>query len=187
MNKLHVVISRFAADTSWVNKLPVGVSFDIFNKGNDLDSMIKLPNIGRESHTYLYYIIKNYDKLPENICFLQDNPFDHSPNVLNNINKFLDSGSDKNFTYLSENIIKCDMDGRPHHSGLKIGEFLNKIGLVVSNDIVEFGAGAQFIVDKKSILKHDISFYEKTISYLNNINPSEAYVLERIWGIIFNY
>jgi hypothetical protein len=78
------------------------------------------------------------------------------------------------------------MNGAPHHTGLKIEEFLIKIGLDIKKDIIEFGAGAQFITNRINILKHDIKFYENVISYLNNIKPAEAYILERIWGIIFN-
>eukprot|EP00899_Mesostigma_viride_P028384 jgi/Mesvir1/8730/Mv02656-RA.1 len=37
----------------------------------------ELPNVGRESHTYLSHIINNYDKLAQNTVFLQD----HRPGI----------------------------------------------------------------------------------------------------------
>ena len=62
--------------------------------------IIPLPNVGRESHTYLYHIIQKYDhynlecgggRFGNNdgaVVFLQGHPFDHSPNIIKNINKY---------------------------------------------------------------------------------------------------
>ena len=50
----------------------------------------------------------------------------------------------------------------------------------------KFGAGAQFIVSKKCILKRSKAFYSKIVEILqNNINPIEGYVIERFHKIIF--
>jgi hypothetical protein len=49
-----------------------------------------------------------------------------------------------------------------------------------------FGAGAQFIVSKKNILKKPKEFYLNIVKILeNNINPIEGYVVERFHKIIF--
>ena len=50
----------------------------IYNKGNDdidniYKNVIKLINIGREGHTYLYHIINNYDNLAHKTFFMQHN------------------------------------------------------------------------------------------------------------------
>ena len=50
----------------------------------------------------------------------------------------------------------------------------------------EFGAGAQFVVSKKLILKKPKSFYLKIIKLLENSkNPFEGYVKERFHKLIF--
>ncbi len=50
----------------------------------------------------------------------------------------------------------------------------------------EFGAGAQFIVSKKTILKRPRNFYLKIIELLDkNISPIEGYVIERFHKLIF--
>ena len=51
----------------------------ILNKGPELDleNEIFLPNIGRESHSYLWYIITNYDTLPDIVVFTQADISDH--------------------------------------------------------------------------------------------------------------
>ena len=62
--------------------------------------IISLPNLGRESQTYLYHIIKKYDyynfecgggRFGRNegaVVFLQGNPFDHSPNIIKNLHMY---------------------------------------------------------------------------------------------------
>ena len=50
----------------------------MYHKGTDLQppplrlyAWEKLPNVGRESHTYLYHIINKYETLPEITVFIQ--------------------------------------------------------------------------------------------------------------------
>jgi len=62
--------------------------------------IISLPNVGRESHSYLYHIIKKYDyynfecgggRFGRNdgaVVFLQGHPFDHSPNIIKNLHMY---------------------------------------------------------------------------------------------------
>ena len=41
-----------------------------------------LPNVGRETHSYLTYIVEHYDSLPPAIVFTQGDPFPHNPDFL---------------------------------------------------------------------------------------------------------
>lgn len=87
-----MVIARFAEDLHWLKfaKMPVVV----YNKGpGNLEYLRKmrhvrvqwLPNVGREAHTYLHYIVQNYDYLPENVIFSQGDPMEHSPDFVSRI------------------------------------------------------------------------------------------------------
>ena len=50
-----------------------------------------------------------------------------------------------------------------------------------------FGAGAQFIVSKKQILKRPKEFYLKIVEMLQySINPIEGFVIERFHKLIFS-
>ena len=75
-----VVIAKYKENVSWVENLKY--NYIIYDKSKDV------PNIGRESETYLKYIINHYNNLPDYVVFLQGNPFDHllQPNIdyLNN-------------------------------------------------------------------------------------------------------
>jgi hypothetical protein len=82
--KSEIVIARYNEDLSWTKKLPNSIKITIYNKGNDIDyPCIKLPNVGRESHTYLYHIIENYNNLADQTIFCQGDSIFHSPDFLN--------------------------------------------------------------------------------------------------------
>lgn len=85
---VELVIARYNEDISWLSKVK-NMKITIYNKGEDNinKSSIKLPNIGRESHTYLTHIIDNYDNLSDITIFSQGDPFFHSPDFLKLIKK----------------------------------------------------------------------------------------------------
>jgi hypothetical protein len=78
-SNIVIVISRFNENLNFINYFPFNkFKIIIYNKGINNDftindnviDIIKLKNVGRESHTYLYHIIQNYYKLSDNIIFL---------------------------------------------------------------------------------------------------------------------
>jgi hypothetical protein len=140
-----------------------------------------LNNVGREGHTYYKYICDNYDNLKDYTIFLQGNPFDHSPNLIFNLNKYINNINNKelsiDFEFLSENIIDCNLSGCSWHCGLPLIDTYEK----KTNMPFIFGAGAQFIVSKKSK-----EFYFNIVKILeNNINPIKGYVVKRFHKTIF--
>ena len=88
--KTEIIIARYNEDLSWLKKIPKDIKITIYNKGlDDIEQMktlnydiIKLPNVGRESHTYLYHIINNYDNLAHKTIFCQGDSIFHSPGFL---------------------------------------------------------------------------------------------------------
>jgi len=81
---IEIVIARYNEDLSWLRKIPKKIKITIYNKGLDDINIqsIKLPNIGRESHTYLYHIINNYDNLADKTIFCQGDSIFHSPGFI---------------------------------------------------------------------------------------------------------
>jgi hypothetical protein len=89
MTKLEIVVARYNEDLEWLKKIPKEYKITIYNKGLDdiknipsNANIFKLPNIGRESHTYLYHMIENYDKLADKTVFCQGDSIFHSPDFL---------------------------------------------------------------------------------------------------------
>lgn len=107
-----IVVARYNENVEWTKPFSNVV---IFNKGEKLDEGYNehlLENVGREGHTYYNYICENYDKLSDYTIFLQGHPFDHSPNLIDNLHRHINTqftGCD--FVYLSEHIKQCKLSG----------------------------------------------------------------------------
>lgn len=174
------VISRYQEDLKWVDNLKTPVL--IYNKGEYLEGVINIPNVGRESGTMLLYIIENYNNLPDNVTFLQGDPFYHFKHTIEFINDYNDSGK---LVYLADFIPTDDINGEPNHGGLPIKKFLIDLGLDL-HEFFRFSAGAQYIVPKSLIMSKSIEWWKTAydIHQENNISP---WVFERIWPVIWSH
>ena len=180
-----VVVARYNEDVEWSKQFSNVI---VYNKGDILKdgyNEVVLNNVGREGHTYYQYICDNYYNLSDYTIFLQGNPFDHSPNLIDNINKYMNRVFE--FEFLSEVILDCQLSGCKYHQGLPIINTYEKIFHKPENDICfQFGSGAQFIVSKKKILNKPVKFYQTIVEILENeISPIEGYVIERLHKLIF--
>uniref|UniRef100_A0A6C0H808 Uncharacterized protein n=1 Tax=viral metagenome TaxID=1070528 RepID=A0A6C0H808_9ZZZZ len=182
-----IIVARYHEDITWTKQFANVV---IYNKGDKLDGYneIILPNIGRESHTYYKYIYDNYDNLADYSIFLQGYPFDHSPNIILNLNNYINNTElNIDFEFLSEHIIDCNLTGCRYHPGLYLIDIYEKIFNEKKYDMnFQFGAGAHFIVSKKNILKRPKEFYLNIINIIQDdyLNTSIGYVIERFHKLI---
>jgi len=185
-----IVVARYNENIEWTKQFS---NVFIYNKGEpliDYSNQIFLNNVGRESHTYYKHIFDNYDNLAEYTVFLQGNPFDHSPNLISNLNNYINNINNKelDFEFLSEAIVSCNIKGCIYHRGLPLIETYEKIfGEKKDNNNFLFGSGAQFIVSRKRILQRPKEFYLNIIKLLEtNISPIEGFVMERFHKLIFD-
>jgi hypothetical protein len=207
-----IVVSRYNENLDWLSPLhPNNVL--VFNKGDDniqtKFKTIKLKNVGRESHTYLSYIIENYNNLPEIILFTQGN-YDHllsqglmikehsTGKLLFNFNQILNiKDSSSNFIYSKINIGLPD--GRLkewnnqklepvvyNNKELNIHEW-SRIFLNYFYPHIFVCYGACFSVRKARILSRTIDFYKNLLKQLEvSSSPEVGHFFERTWSAIFN-
>jgi hypothetical protein len=90
--KTEIVVARYNENLDWLKKIKKSknLKITVYNKGLPDISIdaINLPNTGRESGTYLYHIINNYDKLADQTIFCQGDPIFHAPDLIELINKY---------------------------------------------------------------------------------------------------
>jgi hypothetical protein len=100
LHKRLNIVARYNEDLDWVKDLQGDVL--VYNKGENYKwdfPKIDVENYGRESETYVRAIIEFYDKLHmyDDVVFLQGHPFDHAPNLFQNLqvtsNSYLGLGS----------------------------------------------------------------------------------------------
>lgn len=207
MNK-NLIVARYNEDISWViNSAHMFNKIIIFNKGDDLqvdypNIVVKsLPNIGRESHSYLTFLTEYYDTIQsdELYAFVQGDPFDHDPNVLTHIDK-LDENSQYPFQ-LSVGAINTEPTSPSdfytgHHplfdtfpKGIPIRKYIDHLFFVYNfpDDIHLVHFHGLWATRGCDILHRNKEFYQRCMTLLKaNDNPFEGHVFERLWAYIFN-
>lgn len=199
MKDYEFVIARYNEDISWLN--PIIDKCTIINKYNNKD----LPNVGRESDTYLWYIINNYYNLPDIIIFSQARISDH---VKSNSHEFLlklyneaklygkSLPSTHHYwkNYFTNYIWGPKFDKRTllylyvkRRNPMLFYEWFMKFINPIYPDPIKIYKNGLFAVKKELILKHDINYYitlRNELQYDNN--PIEGHYFERSWYYIFD-
>ena len=186
MNKV-AVLSKFRERDASYSKLLQSSGYNIMLYNKDKGENL-LPNVGREGHTYLHYIIENYNNLPDEILFSQYDGMPHFKTVVN-VEKFLEKPI---YDFLC--IGPTDYDRRVKHREIKWLDIYRDIyqwprmtaHYFVPTGTCRFGI---FRVTKEAILSNKKDFYKRCILHLNQgTNPPEGFFFERAWKYIFtNY
>jgi len=88
LHEPYIVVSRYNENVDWTN-IYDKKNLKIYNKGKKIEQSCEhIENIGREGHTYLTYIIENYENLEDYIVFTQGDPFEHSPSFIKLTKKY---------------------------------------------------------------------------------------------------
>lgn len=200
-----IIVARYNENIEWLKNEMENVV--VFNKGEPLciDNEIIVENKGRESETYIRYIIDHYDNLPDILVFTQARISDHFPGADINYlielkdqallhsksqNFFVhtDVGTNRYFDkewniseygyYLTDNYL--------HNKHISFYDwFVEHINSTYPNPICVYGA-AVFSVKKENVLRNPIEYYKKLINLVNHhSNPIEAHFFERSWYYIF--
>lgn len=204
MKKINLVLARYNENIDWIfsEKREFKKIF-IFNKGNDLNindldiEVFKFENFGRESTSYLNFIINNYDYLLQNddlVVFSQAYPFDSSANFIKKIkdglpeDKAITLSDAKAEQYVFANLSKdnCHINGLPfinYYNHLFFSENLNLNNSL--KETMEFNG--LWSVPSKNIVFRKKEFYLHCLSMFRDVkNPLEGYIFERLWKYIFD-
>ena len=209
-----IVVARYNENVDWItddNKI-------IYNKGSklNLENEILIKNVGRESETYLRYIIENYHSLPDVVVFTQGNIKDHcdknkikmdnmtyllklkedalthGKSLVHNNHIYFHNKFSRN-PYWSPNWNRKGNNYYLHNNYLNNNQqlfivwFQKNIDKNYPNQIFIYMNGV-FSIRKDVILKRDIEYYKNLLSQVNHhVNPAEGHFLERSWFYIFNH
>jgi len=212
VTNIQFVIARYKEDINYLYKFK-NDNILVYNKGPEINTtypVIKLSNVGKCDHTYLYHIIENYDNLEELTIFLPAS-FYYIKKKLKYVEQLLErvsmtNGKKSIFIGRShENIISCNYDfmidkyetayGDNKDSSVKIdtelcplrpyGKWLEHIfkEKIDCDYINYFGLIA---IRKEDILRHPIDFYKELIGYISNSpNPEAGHYIERSYSLMF--
>lgn len=215
MELVEIVMARYNEDVSWLG--PLRERCIVYNKGQELASadglkrVVSLPNVGRESHTYLHHIVENYDTLAPVTVFTQARIEDHfdvdgKPWSPENGREYLltlgrqaaDFGQSQNarmYEYLggmsaipSFNLHVYYARGLQKTAYDSLGQwFKAMVGHDMPQQGVPWYKNALFAVKRDRIHQHPRSFYEKLLGEVDSlVNPEAGHFFERSWYMIFS-
>ena len=179
-SKHFFCISYYEGDLSWVYKLDQS-KYIVYNKSaKELPKEIKnikVKNVGYNLYSYLEFIIKNYDNLPDSIIFCKNNIFDRHLNK----NLFLKLIKREIFTSLEENISeKYDFVSltlsdqgfneintswyKYNYDRLYFANYNDFYSFIFKGSVIpiflKFSPGGNYLLKKENILIRPKSFYQ---------------------------
>lgn len=216
-NKINIecVIARYNESIDWI-LMPECYNitkFIIYNKGTPLHTKlpdnaieIRLKNIGKCDHTFLYHIINNYYNLADITLFISGstNHYIKQNKILQTIelvNKTLDSVFIGQKNIVPDNIWNFTIDDwLSRNSDNQIGD--GKISKLIPSKVRPFGKWFNnfwpdkhidlivytsiFAVNKKHIIQHSIDYYMSLYNeFGDDVNPEVGHYIERAWAMIF--
>lgn len=201
---MNIVLARYNENVNWVNDC--SDLFDniyLFNKGNNIDvnnPKIKyslLPNIGREAHTYLYFIVNHYEEILDNqeqvYIFSQADPnnglhaFKQKIEHVKNAGEFdfpismTDvAGVEKTQPHLGS------IDDPVHPTGVPFAQYFNHLFYSRKPfDEHKVYYNALWATKGRDIVRRKREFYQYCLNMFMINNPIESYIFERLWQYIF--
>ncbi|XP_022089033.1 uncharacterized protein LOC110978385 isoform X2 [Acanthaster planci] len=198
------VIAHYNENLDWLK--PFANHSHIYHKGPNMEppfAVIKwetLPNLGRESHTYLHHIITNYDNLANITVFLQGhgprkdggfcfpNPMDYVNNALRN--QFCRAaGRTKDWSGLryTGSMPQDLKSGVLRKSNITLSDVYTAMFNTPHPPSLPRCLKGCFSGTRDNIRKRPKSFYEKLMRFVDfHPNPEEGHYIERLWCVIVN-
>ena len=210
----QLVISRYNENLEWLKNKPFSdcKNIIIYNKGNNENyykpensKTIKLNNVGKCDHTYIYHIVENYNNLPSIGCVFLPGSANMDvkyPKALQTYKSFVKYKKSTmvclKFNNIKEQLYNFEMKNyETAYPSNKTGTetkttlahirpfgkwFENKFGNL---QIKHVTFGGMFAVSRNHILNRPKDFYQKLLSELNYTNPEVGHFIERSWEAIF--
>jgi len=165
-----IVCARYSKNVDFLNEINI--------RNVILEKNHELPNKANEATSYLYYIIQNYDNLPENIIFIHDEneSWHHSGKITEEIDSWINEYEKQGKTYYEFNSIVFNtgttfIPDDVYDSNIAFKHFWDTVMQDSYGDYntIKTTPGkccAQFIISKNNILKNPKSFYENYYNWL---------------------
>lgn len=191
--KRELVVAVYKDNIDWLierkNQFKDLEKISAYNKydRNDFEYVNQLPNIGRESQTYLYHIITNYNDLADFTTFVQGNPFPHLHLYDNpSVDIFNFNCEPIHDFYALGDFAMTDGMGRPF-SHWDVDLFPIWERLFYGDMPLRFFAnyGAQFIASRDLLLSRSLDFYVELMRCHVDYNHA-PWACEIMWYFIFD-
>lgn len=202
LERLELVVARYAEDLQWLRRVPRRFEVRVYNKGEAVDPMPRrrglvitpLANQGREEQAYLHHIVEHYDTLADVTVFAQGKPFDHVPDFHKALHRIaFRQETITGFRWFGFIVDQDDAEGsqlfqrwskNPRAEPLPLRAFWTQLWGQLPPDTVTFYPSAHFAVTAELIRRQPRAFYEKARQISADL-PHAGHCFERTWDRVF--
>ncbi|XP_038053510.1 uncharacterized protein LOC119725954 [Patiria miniata] len=197
----EIVVAHYNEPLDWLRPYAKRAGH-VYHKGSntsapfDMKKWERLPNTGREAHTYLHHIVNYYDNLANVTVFLQG----HGPQTKDcfaDVEEFLEKAMRNDFccqhkSYANWGRIKHNgkylqevRAGKLRLANLTFADFYSALFGEEHPKSVPMCWSGCFSALRENLCKRPLSFYQRGLSLMpNDTNPEEAHYFERLWATI---
>lgn len=186
---IEIVSSYFNEDLKWLENSPYPTHIvgkkELATKSN-FASFNLIPNFAKEAGSYLWFIVNNYDNLPNKMAFIHG----HEISSHQKIPIFEAIETYKEFPFVDLNrFANIYLFIKPNSCYHQLWNHLLKHFFGEVPKVVNYRGMAQFLVRKEVILSKPKEFwkflYDETLKIDNNNSETVASFYESFWHIIF--
>ena len=193
---LELVVARYTEDLRWLRRVPREFRVTVYDKHPDepYPGSVRLPNVGRESHTYFWHLAQRYDSLAPLTVFCQGRPFDHAYDFHTTLKELAAAPEGRAaFQWLGHIVDTDDNRGRrlfvpwsknPAGHELDIDGFHRQLFGRPGPATYTFRLGAQFAVAGDLARGRSRQFWERAAELAAQF-PEGPHCLERMWDRVF--
>lgn len=214
---VEIVIANYEEDLSWMKSIPENLysRITIYNKGSPKvyniprSTVISLPNVGREAHTYLHHIIQNYNSLADVTLFLPGSTasYDQKKAQLDILIEFLKGNQHDSHivgirdpSYIADQLRHLQLD--EYEVTHTQNRSANPDPKLTPAAVRPFGAWLQarfpgselkcisyrglILASRSDIKKRPREKYEQLLGEVNVKNAEAVHYMERAWPIILS-
>jgi hypothetical protein len=212
---IKLIIARYNETLDWLKESPFNkYKAIVYNKGpnenfekSNVEKIINLKNVGRESHTYFHHVINNYDNLADITIFLPGSlHIKHkkikATRLIKLIEKYMLPVYLADVKVFNFKKIAYNLTVRTYNTNTQINRNINPSTIVTQANIFPYGKWCEDKFDKpikyfsgsgiisasrENILKKTKEYYIKFYNELDNsLNPEEGFYNELSWSETFN-
>lgn len=212
--QFEIVVAHYNENLEWLKHVSDEVT--VYSKGDppakDFERKSKLPNIGREGHTFLHHIVNRYDTLASTTLFLQGDIHAWNEGTPPHTELSLAELRERSLTLTGDTATGFGVSGRFNKwnsmewdkdpkrwlerrgKGMRMseitpGQFWHHIFEAGHPESVAWTGSGIFAVTSEAIQRRPLFFWQNLLGYfekLNHANPEEGHFLERFWMSIFS-
>lgn len=189
----EIVVAAYEEPLEWIQDLEDRVTLYIKSPArSDYPEAMRLPNIGREAHTYAWHIVNRYENLAEETVFLQGRPFDHMSDRSHYF--YLHGLEHKGDIKAMGELYMVNALGHPLHDverywrhqwDVPLGEVWARLFTTPMPKHLVCIRGAQFLVSRDLIRSRSLGFWNRVLA-VSAEHHAGPWALECLWMYVFD-